>query len=142
MSNEQFPKGPEEGENDSEQEIILSTLARGDVLAIETSSGTSYEITITGVRADGLRVSVRESSSGGAREFTARMPGGFEMDIRDDKNGTLKQGQGITPGVIKQSRPEELNCLYFENIHEASGSKERIARSIRTMPITLMKKRG
>lgn len=130
-------------DNYGEREILFSTLARGDMLDIETGSGTSYQVTITGVMPDGVRVSVREvSPAGSVREFTAQMPGGFEMDIRNDQNSTLKEGRGIIQGIIKKSTSEELNCLYFENVRNSSGKRERIARSIRTTPITGIVKRS
>ena len=102
-------------------EINFADLKREDKLIVETEG--KYEITIIGIRKDGLRVKVKEESGNEVEEYTARMTGGF-----------TKFGVGITPGIIKIRSENEENCLYLENPKDIK-TRERLSKSIRTTPI-------
>ena len=108
------------------KEVNFADLKRGDKLIVENLLGKNTErneITITGIRKDGLRVIVKEECGNDKEEYTARMPGGF-----------TKFTVGITPGIMKVRNEKEENCLYFENLKDIKTG-ERLSASHRSTPI-------
>ncbi|OGE19159.1 hypothetical protein A3A14_01590 [Candidatus Daviesbacteria bacterium RIFCSPLOWO2_01_FULL_43_38] len=94
--------------------------------------GPDFEITVTGIRKGGLRVSVL-SRLPYTETFIARMPGGFRT-WDPGKPETHLQPHGIIPNEIKVASQEEVDRLYFESPQDPK-TKIKLGKFIQTPPV-------
>ena len=92
-----------------------------------------YKIRVTGIRKNGLLVTVEPTYRGMGGDFTARMPGVIKGVYPDTPGWFSHEPLGIAEGELRVADEQIAYKLYMENLKDLEG--ERMSKSMSTAPI-------
>lgn len=110
-------------------EILIYT---GDTLE-EVRDRPDYKIKVTGIRKNGLLVTVEPAYRGMGGDFTARMPGSLKGAYPDTPEWWSHEPLKIAQGELRIADPQVAHKLYMENLKDLEGGS--MSRSMSTAPI-------
>ncbi len=120
-------------------ELSFDQVQRGSRILVYTDddptkvkSEPDYDIKVTGIRKDGLRVEVKPKSKATGGDFTARMAGVLKGGY-PGRNYPDSYSTGIVEGVLQVATEEIAYRLQFDNLKDTEGY--RMGKSSISSPI-------
>ena len=99
----------------------------------EVKDRPDYKIQVTGIRKNGLLVTVEPAYHGMGGDFTARMPGVIKGAYPDTPEWFSHEPLGVAEGELRVADEQIAYKLYMENLKDLEG--ERMSKSMSTSPI-------